>query len=408
MGIQNKTKEEIHTLEIFPRTQMEEILQPQPNTGMGKNNLLTGDIKIGKGNGIHTKGVFPSIYERGQRKEFERETEDLSVLTLKRRGNSTHREIGRRIQRKHNRINAYRAGYVVQSNVYNSEASLEMAENSGCEFSEQGDINDSFQDEWNRSSERIDKERKLGNKFRSKISLSLPNSISTTQTIPSIRSNGESLLIQSNAVRNTALPIFFAQALAMVLTKIRRESDIKIMNYADDLLLLHQNKGRLREQTQTIMRILEAFRQTTAQEKCKTEPKQQINFLGWAWDLKRMYLKMIDLRKQELRYQLRRIISLTQRQIPIMIKYLVLIIGKLNYLRVKVREDSINIKLKDSAKTRALRNKVCGENMILPKKNPIRTLLVVKSDNEELIYDTRSENSKGSNNIRRMSEGLGE
>ncbi|KAA6365935.1 MAG: putative reverse transcriptase, partial [Streblomastix strix] len=44
-------------------------------------------------------------------------------------------------------------------------------------------------------------------------------------------------------------PIFFAQALAMVLTKMRRESDIRILNYVDDLLLLHQNKERLRKKT---------------------------------------------------------------------------------------------------------------------------------------------------------------
>ncbi|KAA6403543.1 MAG: hypothetical protein EZS28_000933 [Streblomastix strix] len=38
------------------------------------------------------------------------------------------------------------------------------------------------------------------------------------------------------------IPIFFAQALAMVLTKIRRGQDIGVLNYVDDLLLLHQNK----------------------------------------------------------------------------------------------------------------------------------------------------------------------
>ncbi|KAA6379726.1 MAG: hypothetical protein EZS28_024749 [Streblomastix strix] len=81
-----------------------------------------------------------------------------------------------------------------------------MQKNSGCEFVEQGNTSDLFQDEWNRSSERFDKERRLGNKFRSKISLSPPNNISTTQSIPSIRSNGESILIQSNAVWNTEFP----------------------------------------------------------------------------------------------------------------------------------------------------------------------------------------------------------
>ncbi|KAA6399045.1 MAG: putative Transposon Ty3-G Gag-Pol polyprotein [Streblomastix strix] len=93
-------------------------------------------------------------------------------------------------------------------------------------------------------------------------------------------------------------PILFAQALAMVLTKIRRESDIRILNYLDNLLLLHQNKERLREQTKTIMRILETFGWTIAQEKCETEPKHQINFLCWAWDLGRMYIMMTDLRNR--------------------------------------------------------------------------------------------------------------
>ncbi|KAA6397981.1 MAG: hypothetical protein EZS28_006495, partial [Streblomastix strix] len=39
MEIQNRTKEEIHTLEIFPRTLMEEILQPQLDTGMGGKSI---------------------------------------------------------------------------------------------------------------------------------------------------------------------------------------------------------------------------------------------------------------------------------------------------------------------------------------------------------------------------------
>ncbi|KAA6357486.1 MAG: hypothetical protein EZS28_046988 [Streblomastix strix] len=80
-----------------------------------------------------------------------------------------------------------------------------MEENSECDCTEQGNTNDSLQDEWNSSIQRFVQERRLDNKFGSKISLSPPNSISITQTIPSIRSNGESLQIQGNAVLNTAL-----------------------------------------------------------------------------------------------------------------------------------------------------------------------------------------------------------
>ncbi|KAA6363184.1 MAG: hypothetical protein EZS28_041290, partial [Streblomastix strix] len=163
-------------------------------------------------------------------------------------------------------------------------------------------------------------------------------------------------------------PIFFAQALAMVLTMIWRESDIRILNYVDDLLLLHQNKERLQNQTLIIMKILEIFRRTIAQEKCEIEPKQQINFLRWTSDLERMNINMTGLRIQELRYQLRRFFSLTERQVPIKIKYLASIICKLNFLRVQVKEASLYFKQTDSAKTRALKNKEWRENMILPKE----------------------------------------
>ncbi|KAA6397540.1 MAG: hypothetical protein EZS28_006932 [Streblomastix strix] len=79
-----------------------------------------------------------------------------------------------------------------------------MEENSGCEFIEYGDINDSFQVEYNISSEKFVNERRLGNQSRSKIGLSPLNNISTTQNILCIRSNGGNLLIRSNAVWNAA------------------------------------------------------------------------------------------------------------------------------------------------------------------------------------------------------------
>ncbi|KAA6398100.1 MAG: hypothetical protein EZS28_006377 [Streblomastix strix] len=71
------------------------------------------------------------------------------------------------------------------------------------------DLIDSFQDAGNRSSERFDKERRLDNNSRSKVDFSPPNSISTEQTLPSIRSNKESLLIQRNSVWDTEFTILF-------------------------------------------------------------------------------------------------------------------------------------------------------------------------------------------------------
>ncbi|KAA6380746.1 MAG: hypothetical protein EZS28_023723, partial [Streblomastix strix] len=219
-----------------------------------------------------------------------------------------------------------------------------MGENSGSERTEQGNTNDSFQDELNRS-------------------IYPPHG-----PYLAFEAMGKVYQYKAMPFGTQHSPIFFAQAPAMVLTKIRRESDIGILNCVDDLLLLHQNKERLREQTLTIIKILETFGRTKAQEKCEIESKQQINFIRWTWDLKRMYIKMTDLRKQELRYQLKRLISLTEKQVPIKIKYLASIIGKLNFIGVQVRKASLYLKLMDSAKTRAQKNKEWKENMILPKE----------------------------------------
>ncbi|KAA6377343.1 MAG: hypothetical protein EZS28_027128 [Streblomastix strix] len=150
-----------------------------------------------------------------------------------------------------------------------------MEENSGCECSEQGNTNNSFQDEWNRSSERFDQERKLGNKLRSKISLSPPNCNSTSQTIPSIQSNGKSIPIQSNAIWNTTFPNLLRTSLSNGLNedterirykniKLRRRSvsptlrqkqiENADVNYYEHFrrVRMDYSTGKMRNKTQTI------------------------------------------------------------------------------------------------------------------------------------------------------------
>ncbi|KAA6377973.1 MAG: hypothetical protein EZS28_026498 [Streblomastix strix] len=139
------------------------------------------------------------------------------------------------------------------------------------------------------------------------------------------------------------------------------------------------------------MRILEALGWTIAQEKCEMEPKQQTNLLGYTWDLKRMYLKMADLRKKQLRFQLKRFISLTEKQVPIKIKYLASIIAKLNFLRVQVREASFNLNLMDFVRTRALKKKDRKLNKIFLKKilQELYLRLGVIVRNQEMTLEMR-------------------
>ncbi|KAA6356055.1 MAG: hypothetical protein EZS28_048417, partial [Streblomastix strix] len=74
-------------------------------------------------------------------------------------------------------------------------------------------------------------------------------------------------------------PIFFAEAIESILRQIRIHSEIKILNYCDDILLIRQDKQTLKTQTMEILKTLQQFGWTISINKCETEPKQVITFL---------------------------------------------------------------------------------------------------------------------------------
>ncbi|KAA6382671.1 MAG: hypothetical protein EZS28_021801, partial [Streblomastix strix] len=300
-----------------------------------KNNSLSGDVETSKWSGINIKSIFPTVQKRRQRKEIVRETENLFVLGLRRRGNSIFKEIGGSTKRKHNRRDTSRAGQMVQSNIYNSEDSREMEENSGCQFTKLGETNDSFQDEWNRSGEKFNQDGIQGNKSRSKVSLSPSNNISPHRPCLAFNAMGKIYQYRAMLFGKQHPPIFFAQGLAMVLSKIRKVSDIRILNNADDLLSYNR--------TEKIVRII-------------TDKNENS---GNIW----MFNSLREVRNR----------TKTRDQLPM------LVLGrekdvfiddrpKKTRIAVRVREASLYLKLMDSAKTRALKNKEWKENMILPKE----------------------------------------
>ncbi|KAA6362881.1 MAG: putative Transposon Ty3-G Gag-Pol polyprotein, partial [Streblomastix strix] len=97
-------------------------------------------------------------------------------------------------------------------------------------------------------------------------------------------------------------PTFFAEAIESIFRQIRIYQEIKVLNYCDDILLILQDKQILKTQTMEIMRRLEQFGRTISTEKCETEPKQVVTFLGWMWNLKEMNIWMSEERKLKMLY----------------------------------------------------------------------------------------------------------
>ncbi|KAA6387888.1 MAG: hypothetical protein EZS28_016583 [Streblomastix strix] len=91
--------------------------------------------------------------------------------------------------------------------------------------------------------------------------------------------------------------IFFAEAIESILRQIRIHSQVKVLNYCDDILLIHQDKQILKTQTIEILKTLEQFRWIISTEKCEKNPKQIISFLKQIRNLKEMNIRMSEERQ---------------------------------------------------------------------------------------------------------------
>ncbi|KAA6391457.1 MAG: hypothetical protein EZS28_013019 [Streblomastix strix] len=63
------------------------------------------------------------------------------------------------------------------------------------------------------------------------------------------------------------------------------KTEIRIINYVDDILHLHKNKEYLKNMTQKVIETLIYFGFTMNAEKSETKPNQIVILLGWEWNL---------------------------------------------------------------------------------------------------------------------------
>ncbi|KAA6403168.1 MAG: hypothetical protein EZS28_001294 [Streblomastix strix] len=155
------------------------------------------------------------------------------------------------------------------------------------------------------------------------------------------------------------------------------------------------------------MRILEAFGWTIAQDKCEREPKQQINFLGWTWDLKRMYIKMCNLKKTRFTLLIKKIYQLNRESSPDQDKISSINNRQTEFFKSPSKRSFSLTKTNGLSKDESIEEQRMEREYDSTQGNPSRALLAVGSDSEELRNDIRSVDSRGSDGIRRIPKGLG-
>ncbi|KAA6385265.1 MAG: hypothetical protein EZS28_019206 [Streblomastix strix] len=163
------------------------------------------------------------------------------------------------------------------------------------------------------------------------------------------------------------LSIYFATAMKPILQQIRMKTEIRIINYVDDILLLHQNKEYLKNMTQRGIETLKYFGFTMNTEKSETEPNQTVTFLRWEWNLANATVKTKPKKRLLLIHDLQNMRKRIKTGTKVTLKQTEKLIGKQNYLRLQFQEASLSLNIMDNQKAQAAKLRGWNTTMIMNK-----------------------------------------
>ncbi|KAA6354711.1 MAG: hypothetical protein EZS28_049762 [Streblomastix strix] len=226
----------------------------------GKDQKIQVNMGTNRERRIHKCWILSEIQRLEQLIKTRGKQNDNPIQRNIRREESISRNVERRIGRRNISTDSRKLSQMVESHIPNKETQWNMEKDSGCEQVEQGDREITLQDAWTRGSTIPSKLNGLCNIRRPQINISPHHSISKLNNIPTIQLQQQQLRIQSNAIWNQTQPNLLRRS-----NRINSQVDKntlgkqKILNYCDDILLIHQDKQTLKTQTMEIMKTLEQF-----------------------------------------------------------------------------------------------------------------------------------------------------
>ncbi|KAA6360885.1 MAG: putative Gag-Pol polyprotein, partial [Streblomastix strix] len=162
-------------------------------------------------------------------------------------------------------------------------------------------------------------------------------------------------------------PIYFATAMEPIMQQIGMITEIRIINYVDNILILHQNKEYLKNMTQKVIETFIYFGFTMNTEKSETEPNQTVIFLGWEWNLANATVETKPKKRLLLLHDLNNMRRWIKTGTEIIVKQMAKLIGKLNYLRLQFYEAPLFLNTMDHQKAQAAKLRGWITTMIMNK-----------------------------------------
>ncbi|KAA6397704.1 MAG: putative Transposon Ty3-I Gag-Pol polyprotein, partial [Streblomastix strix] len=139
-------------------------------------------------------------------------------------------------------------------------------------------------------------------------------------------------------------PLTFHKTLLPVIRIIREELGVRILAYCDDIIIIHEDKGKLIEAKDSIINILMNFGWKIAMNKSVLEPTRVITFLGWQIDMNKDQLMMTEERQARMKGLIGRWRRIIQQGRMVKVKFLASFLGSLNFLRLQIRRGGLHMR----------------------------------------------------------------
>ncbi|KAA6393547.1 MAG: hypothetical protein EZS28_010923 [Streblomastix strix] len=136
-------------------------------------------------------------------------------------------------------------------------------------------------------------------------------------------------------------PLLLSKTLAIAIRAIREKWKVKIQNYMDEIILIHQSKQQLKPMILEIISFLTNLGQRLSPTKCVLTPKKCFQYLGWSFQTQSMEVIMTQTRRRSMKYKLKDCIQMTNESQIVTIRSFASLIGEINYLRFQFPQVSL-------------------------------------------------------------------
>jgi hypothetical protein len=149
-------------------------------------------------------------------------------------------------------------------------------------------------------------------------------------------------------------PRVFTRLMKRAVTAVRERWRVRMAFYMDDSLLLFPSREQARTQTAEIAAFFESLGWTLSRDKCQMEPLQKIDFLGWRWDLAGAHVATTPRRRHALIREVKAAIQACATRERMPTRQLAGLLGRLNFLRLQMRDASLHMMRLDELKLQAV------------------------------------------------------